>query len=65
MTTTGKVVSIDQPKCSRCNKPKPVAELNGHDPLAPIGKKYTHAYCRDLLKCNSEEAKAILKDLLN
>ncbi|KZY73755.1 hypothetical protein A3740_03235 [Oleiphilus sp. HI0068] len=50
------VVSIDKPRCSRCGKFKPEEELNGCDPLAPSGQKFSNAYCRKVMECCSEES---------
>jgi hypothetical protein len=59
------VTPIDKPRCSRCLKFKPVEELNGYNPFAPVGQKSKNAYCIKLVDCESPEAKAILDDLLD
>ncbi len=51
------VTPIERPHCSLCHKTRLNNELNGYDPLAPVGGKYINAYCRELTQCDSVEAK--------
>ena len=57
------VVDIDQPRCSRCGQVKPLSELNGYNPFAPVGEKYTRAYCMKIAECDSEVARAAIEKL--
>ena len=61
---TDNVVSLDRPQCSQCKAFKNLDELNGYDPLAPIGQKYKRAYCRRLVDCKSQEAQQKLDELI-
>ena len=58
------ITTIDKPRCSRCGKFKPIEELNGYNPIAPVGQKYKNAYCVKLTECDSEEAMALLESIL-
>ncbi len=55
------ITSIDKPRCIHCKRFRPIGELNGYDPLAPIGQRYKAAYCRNLLYCESNEMKSLVK----
>jgi len=57
------VVEIDQPRCSKCGADRTLGELNGYDPLAPVGNRYRNAYCRKLAECQSPEVSAFLAGL--
>ena len=57
------VIEIDQPKCSQCGKIKPIDELNGYDPLAPLGQKFSNAYCRNLLECGSQSSLDLIETI--
>jgi hypothetical protein len=54
---------IDRPRCSRCGAFRRLDQLNGYDPLAPMGQKYRNAYCIQLADCDSTVSKAQLKAL--
>lgn len=50
-------------RCNRCGEMKPETELNGLNPFTDSKNEF--AYCRSLVECNSDEAKAIISNLLN
>lgn len=54
---------IDRPRCSRCGAFRRLDQLNGYDPLAPVGQKYRNAYCIRLTDCDSSVSKTLLKRL--
>jgi hypothetical protein len=54
---------IDRPRCSRCGAFRRLDQLNGYDPLAPVGQKYRDAYCIRLKDCDSDVARAVIKNL--
>lgn len=54
---------IDRPRCSRCGAFRKLDQLNGYDPLAPLGQKYRNAYCIRLVDCDSTTAKALIETL--
>lgn len=58
------VISMDQPRCSRCGAKRNATDLNGYDPLAPSGRKYLNAYCLQIAECNSQEAQEQIIDLV-
>lgn len=47
-------------KCCRCGQTKPLAELNGFDPLQA---DYSRAYCRRLAACRSTESAGLMDGL--
>ncbi len=57
------VVNLDQPRCSRCGEKRTDDQLNGYDPLAPVGQKYKNAYCIRVAECNSQEAQDTIAKL--
>lgn len=57
---TKNITPIDRPRCSRCGAFKPDNELNGYNPLAPVGQKYKQAYCKRAAECNSQKANDLL-----
>ncbi len=59
------IVNLDQPKCSLCGEKRTDDQLNGYDPLAPIGQKYNNAYCIRVAECNSQEAKGQVAKLVD
>lgn len=63
MSTKPSSVSESQSRCSRCGQLKPLSMLSGYDPLAEPDAQFRNAYCIRLSKCNSAQARGMLKEL--
>ena len=51
--------------CSQCGCERPEEQLNGVNLTATGWDDDSHAYCKRLVDCHSEQAKAVINELLD